>query len=118
LERGLKPAIAEMYVQGVSTRKVAEVMEALCGMVEVTSREDWDTDKVYLKTDWLPGMCRYVTLHSMKSRGKPLNTFLCLTVSTEMQKSREAGGLAGDRCPARCGHRGADLRGAPSSARP
>ncbi|MBW2108893.1 MAG: transposase, partial [Deltaproteobacteria bacterium] len=31
-------AIAEMYVQGVSTRKVAEVMESLCGL-EVTSSE-------------------------------------------------------------------------------
>lgn len=30
-ERALKLAIAEMYVQGVSTRKVTEVMEKLCG---------------------------------------------------------------------------------------
>ena len=37
-ERALKLAIAEMYVQGVSTRKVTEVMERLCGL-EVTSTE-------------------------------------------------------------------------------
>lgn len=37
-ERALKLAIAEMYVQGISTRKVTEVMEALCGL-EVTSAE-------------------------------------------------------------------------------
>ena len=37
-ERALKLAIAEMYVQGVSTRKVTEVMEKLCGL-EVTSTE-------------------------------------------------------------------------------
>lgn len=37
-ERALKLAIAEMYVQGVSTRKVAEVMETLCG-IEVTSTQ-------------------------------------------------------------------------------
>jgi transposase-like protein len=37
-ERALKLAIAEMYVQGVSTRKVANVMETLCGL-EVTSTE-------------------------------------------------------------------------------
>ncbi|RLC33569.1 MAG: IS256 family transposase [Deltaproteobacteria bacterium] len=37
-ERALKLAIAEMYVQGVSTRKVAEVMERLCGL-DVTSNE-------------------------------------------------------------------------------
>ena len=37
-ERALKLAVAEMYVQGVSTRKVTEVMETLCGLV-VTSSE-------------------------------------------------------------------------------
>jgi transposase-like protein len=31
-ERALKLAIAEMYVQGVSTRKVTEVMQRLCGL--------------------------------------------------------------------------------------
>jgi putative transposase len=31
-ERALKCAIAEMYVQGVSTRKVTEVMRQLCGL--------------------------------------------------------------------------------------
>ncbi len=31
-ERALKCAIAEMYVQGVSTRKVTEVMSQLCGL--------------------------------------------------------------------------------------
>jgi len=31
-ERALKLAIAEMYVQGVSTRKVTDVMEQLCGL--------------------------------------------------------------------------------------
>ena len=31
-ERALKVAVAEMYVQGVSTRKVTEVMEQLCGL--------------------------------------------------------------------------------------
>jgi transposase-like protein len=35
-DRALKVAIAEMYLQGVSTRRVATVMERLCGM-EVTS---------------------------------------------------------------------------------
>ena len=37
-ERALKLAVAEMYVQGVSTRKVTEIMERLCGL-EVTSAE-------------------------------------------------------------------------------
>jgi len=37
-ERALKVAIAEMYVQGVTTRKVTAVMEQLCGL-EVTSSQ-------------------------------------------------------------------------------
>ena len=31
-ERALKAAVAEMYVQGVSTRKVAEITQELCGL--------------------------------------------------------------------------------------
>lgn len=37
-ERALKLAIAEMYVQGVSTRKVAKITSELCGL-EVTSTQ-------------------------------------------------------------------------------
>jgi len=37
-ERALKLAIAEMYVQGVSTRKVKEIVEQLCG-TEINSTE-------------------------------------------------------------------------------
>jgi transposase-like protein len=37
-ERALKLAVAEMYVQGVSTRKVAAITEQLCGL-EVTSTQ-------------------------------------------------------------------------------
>lgn len=37
-ERALKLALAEMYVQGVSTRKVAAITEALCGF-DVTSTQ-------------------------------------------------------------------------------
>ncbi len=37
-ERALKLALAEMYVQGVSTRKVKEITEQLCGL-EISSTE-------------------------------------------------------------------------------
>jgi transposase-like protein len=37
-ERALKLAVAEMYVQGVSTRKVTEVMKTLCGL-EISSTD-------------------------------------------------------------------------------
>jgi len=38
VERSLKAAIAEMYIKGVSTRRVTGVMEKLCGL-EVTSTQ-------------------------------------------------------------------------------
>ncbi len=37
-ERALKLAVAEMYVQGVSTRKVAEITQELCGL-DITSTQ-------------------------------------------------------------------------------
>ncbi len=36
-ERALKLAIAEMYVKGVSTRRVSDIVEILCGGTEVSS---------------------------------------------------------------------------------
>jgi transposase-like protein len=38
-ERALKLAAAEMYVKGVSTRKVCDVLETLCGGVEFSSTQ-------------------------------------------------------------------------------
>ena len=37
-ERALKPAVAEMYVQGVSTRKAAAIAERLCGLEVSTAQ--------------------------------------------------------------------------------
>ena len=37
-ERALKLSLAEMYIQGVSTRKVSAILEEMCGL-EVTSSE-------------------------------------------------------------------------------
>ncbi len=37
-EKALKLALAEMYVQGVSTRKVSKILEALCGL-EISSSQ-------------------------------------------------------------------------------
>ncbi len=44
-ERALKVAVAEMYFQGVSTRKVKSIMEELCGF-ELTSSEVSDAAKL------------------------------------------------------------------------
>ena len=44
-ERALKLAIAEMYVNGVSTRRVTEITEALCGL-EISSAQVSRVSKV------------------------------------------------------------------------
>ena len=36
-EKALKLAVAEMYVQGVSTRRVTDVLQKLCGGLEISS---------------------------------------------------------------------------------
>lgn len=65
-ERALKTTLAEMYVQGVSTRKVAAVVKKLCG-VEVSStlvsRATAQLDPIL--TQWRTrrlGVCPYVIL--------------------------------------------------------
>ena len=65
-ERALKLALAEMYVQGVSTRKVAKITEELCGF-EVSSSEVSRASKVLDEqlTLWRErplGSCPYVYL--------------------------------------------------------
>lgn len=73
-ERALKLAIAEMYVQGVSTRKVTAVLEKLCGL-EVTSsqvsRATADLDQELEK--W---------------RTRPLGAFAYLIVDARYEKVR------------------------------
>ena len=65
-ERALKLAVAEMYVQGVSTRRVKEITEVLCGF-EVSSTEvsraSKEMDKALEKWRQRPlGKMRYLIL--------------------------------------------------------
>ena len=53
-ERALKLAVAEMYVQGVSTRKVAAITEKLCGL-EVTSAAGQPGRRRPSTTSWRSG---------------------------------------------------------------
>ena len=53
-ERALKLAVAEMYVQGVSTRKVAAITEKLCGL-EVTSAPGQPGRRRPSTKNWRPG---------------------------------------------------------------
>ena len=76
-ERALKLSLAEMYVQGVSTRKVAAITEQLCGF-EVSSsqvsRATAELDEVF--DEW---------------RRRPLGEIAYLQVDARYEKVREGG---------------------------
>lgn len=79
-ERALKLAVAEMYLQGVSTRKVTTVMEELCGF-EVTSSQ---VSRAVAQLDeelrlW---------------RERPLGEFPYLLLDARYEKVRVAGSVA------------------------
>lgn len=73
-ERALKLAIAEMYIQGVSTRKVTAVLEALCGL-EVTSSQ---VSRATAELDQ----------ELAKWRNRPLGSFAYLIVDARYEKVR------------------------------
>lgn len=101
-ERALKLAVAEMYVQGVSTRKVTEVMERLCGL-RVTSAEvsraakmldaqldEWRTRRLgeysYMLVD-----ARY---EKVRHGGQIVNSALLIAVGITATGEREILGLS------------------------
>jgi len=79
-ERALKLAVAEMYFQGISTRKVKKVMEELCGF-EVTSSEVNNAAKLLdeeLKSwrDRSLGCYRYVYLDAQYKKIRYAGSFM------------------------------------------
>jgi transposase-like protein len=76
-ERALKLALAEMYVQGVSTRKVTKIMEDLCGS-EISSAQVARATKLLDEelTKW---------------RGRPLGAYQYLLLDAQYQKVRQGG---------------------------
>ena len=76
-ERALTLSLAEMYVQGVSTRKVAAITEQLCGF-EVTSSQ------VSRATSELDE-------HFLQWRERPLGQMAYLQVDARYEKVREGG---------------------------
>jgi putative transposase len=72
-ERALKAALAEMYIQGVSTRKVKAITEALCGY-EVTSSQVSQLDEQF--EQW---------------RNRPLGKIRHLLVDARYEKVRHGG---------------------------
>ena len=76
-ERALKLAIAEMYVQGVTTRKVTTVMEELCGL-EVTSSQ-------------VSRAVQALDAELTAWRERPLGTFPYLLLDARYEKVRVGG---------------------------
>jgi transposase-like protein len=73
-ERALKLAIAEMYIQGVSTRKVTTVLEALCGLEVTSSQVSRATAELDQELE--------------KWRHRPLGSFAYLIVDARYEKVR------------------------------
>ena len=78
-EQALKLALAEMYVQGVSTRKVAAIVEELCG----TSVSSTQVSKCAAKLD--------VELNTWRTR--PLGALPYLVLDARYEKVRHGGRL-------------------------
>ncbi|MEN6534719.1 MAG: IS256 family transposase [Bryobacteraceae bacterium] len=78
-ERALKLAVAEMYVQGVSTRKVQAVMEQLCGL-NVCSSE-------------VSRAAKLLDEELEKWRCRPLGQFPYLVLDARYEKVRHGGSV-------------------------
>jgi putative transposase len=79
-ERALKLAIAEMYLQGVSSRKVTAVMQELCGL-DVTSMD-------------VSRAVRSLDEEFQKWRERPLGEIVYLFLDARYEKVRIAGTVA------------------------
>lgn len=78
-ERALKVALAEMYVQGVSTRKVAKITEQLCGF-EVTSTQ-------------VSRAAKELDVVLEKWRKRPLGAFPYVYLDARYEKVRDNGSV-------------------------
>jgi putative transposase len=78
-ERALKLAIAEMYVKGVSTRKVSDIVEKLCGL-EVTSSE-------------VSRCTKLLDEELEKWRNRPIGSIIYLILDARYEKIRQDGAV-------------------------
>ncbi len=79
-ERALKIAIAEMYVKGVSTRKVSDIVEELCG-TSISSTQVSDAAKE-------------LDVEINMWRNRPLGRFQYLMLDARYENVRQAGSVA------------------------
>lgn len=101
-ERALKLALAEMYVQGVSTRKVAKITEELCGF-EVSSSEVSRASKGLDEqlTTWRErplGSCPYVYLDAryekVRHGGVVVSSAVLVAIGVTSEGHREVLGVS------------------------
>jgi putative transposase len=78
-ERALKLAIAEMYVQGVSTRRVTDVLEKMCGL-SVSSTQ-------------VSRVAQILDEELEKWRNRPLGEYPYLVLDAHYEKVRTAGSV-------------------------
>jgi len=78
-ERALKLAIAEMYVQGVSTRRVTDVLEKMCGL-QVSSTQ-------------VSRVAQILDEELEKWRDRPLGEYPYLVLDAHYEKVRTAGSV-------------------------
>lgn len=76
-ERALRVALAEMYVQGVSTRKVESVLQALCGL-QVSSSE-------------VSRAAKLLDEELIQWKSRPLGRYRFLFVDARYEKVRQSG---------------------------
>ncbi len=101
-ERALKLTLAEMYVQGVSTRKVAAITEQLCG-TEISStqvsRVAAELDEQFAAWRERPlGQMRYLFLDARYEKvrldGQVRNTAVLLAMGVNLEGKREILGVS------------------------
>ena len=78
-ERSLSVSLAEMYVQGVSTRKVSAIIEGLCGF-QVSSSE-------------VSRAAKLLDEELVQWRGRPLGLFKYLILDARYEKVRQSGSV-------------------------
>jgi transposase-like protein len=78
-EVALKAAIGEMYVQGVATRRVTEITEALCGL-EISSSQ-------------VSRICKVLDDELDKFRSRPLGEYPFVILDARYEKVRHAGSV-------------------------
>ena len=76
-ERALKLSLAEMYLQGVSTRKVSAILEEMCGL-EVTSME-------------VSRAAKLLDEEFAQWRSRPLGQYIYLMLDARYEKVRQSG---------------------------